>query len=70
MIKMPDVLRNVLEEHDVDYELVNKKKHVILYIGGHPVCSLSRGNKVKKTTLNNTVSRVQRFLRSLECQDA
>jgi|DEB0MinimDraft_3_1074331.scaffolds.fasta_scaffold01790_12 hypothetical protein len=65
MTKIPEPILNILDEHDVEYELVSKKKHDILYIGGHMACALSHGSKVKERTMKNTISRVRRLIRGL-----
>ena len=66
MSKIPEPILAVLKEHDVKYDIVNRKKHRMLYVEGHAVCALSKGTCTKYRTALNGAQRVKRLIRSLK----
>lgn len=67
MTKIPEPILAVLKEHDVEYDIVKRKKHDMLYVEGRAACVLSKGSgRTKHCTAMNSAQRVKRLIRSIK----
>jgi hypothetical protein len=62
---MPKVVRAVLTETGVDYDIEPRKKHDLLRVEGEIVGVLSKGSKTKYRTALNTAQRIKRKAQEL-----
>jgi len=66
MTYLPEELKKMLDENGWEYELVNKKKHVVLVVEGKNTIGISKGKSVKRRTLLNGIARIRRIMRNRE----